>query len=118
MGESVKGCLSFSQRASTPPEIRKYRRSANLEPGRRFLHYGIADDVQTMDLGNRVYGAVEKFTGGTAQELINHAKLTELEKLNILKAEKTYKGAAREPLGKCYSHNYHLPSKFTEESKS
>jgi excinuclease UvrABC nuclease subunit len=48
--ETVKSCMVFEERASTPPEIRKYRRSTNLEPGNRFKHHGVVDDYEAMDL--------------------------------------------------------------------
>ena len=46
LGGTSKECLTFTARPGTPEEIRKFRRSANLEPGKRFVHPGVADDFQ------------------------------------------------------------------------
>jgi hypothetical protein len=89
---TARDCLSFGERPGTPPEIRKYRRSAYLEPGKRFQHHGIVDDIEKMDLGNKNYGAASDKGNTTAADLINHKKLTELERMNLIKAEKVYKG--------------------------
>ena len=51
VGGSTIECMTFQQRPGTPPEIAKYRRSNNLQPGKRFVHPGIHDDLQTMNLG-------------------------------------------------------------------
>lgn len=105
-GGSVKGCLTFKERPVTPPEIRKYRRSANLEPGKRYQHHGIADDISNMHLDNKIFGEASEAARVTAADLLTHTKLSDLSKITLAKAEKTYKGAAREQLGKSYSHNY------------
>ncbi len=105
-GGSVKGCLTFGTRSSTPPEIRKYRRSANLEPGKRFQHYGIADDIPRMDLDAKTFGEKSEPTRVTASDLLKHEKLSDLQKINFVKSEKVYKGAAREQLGKTYTRGY------------
>lgn len=116
-GATTKDCLNFGERPGTPPEIRKYRRSAYLEPGKRFQHHGIVDDLPAMGLSNKIYGEASDIGGATAQDLINHKKLSELEKMNLVRAEKVYRGAAREPLGRTVDRQIVLPSKFTEENK-
>ena len=105
-GGTVKGCLTFGERAVTPPEVRKYRRSANLEPGKRFTHYGMADDLKKMNLGELTFGEASEPSRVTASDLLTHHKMSSLEKINLTKAEKVYKGAAREQLGKSYSRGY------------
>ena len=89
---TAKDCLAFPERPSTPEEIKKYRRSAYLEPGKRFQHHGIVDDLRSMGLDNKNYGASSDKSAVTAQDLINHRKLSELERMNQIKAEKVYKG--------------------------
>lgn len=111
---AVRDCLAFDERPATPPHVRKYRRSTYLEPGQRFQHYGIVEDLTKLDLGNKVYGVTSDSGNGTASELLSHKKLTELEKINQIKAEKVYKGVAREPLGHSMNRGTVLPSKFTE----
>ncbi len=114
---TAKDCITFSERPSTPPEVRKYRRSTYLEPGKRFQHYGIVEDLQKMNLESKVYGNMSDAGNGTAAELLSHKKLSELEKINMVKAEKVYKGAAREPLGKTVDRHINLPDKFTKEGR-
>jgi hypothetical protein len=114
MRETAKGCMMYEERASTPPEIRKYRRSTNLEPGMRFKHHGVVDDYQNMDLDDKVYGITEHGRNRIgASDLINHPKPTELERINTIKAEKVYKQQNREPLGHIPDRGYILPDKYT-----
>ena len=105
-GGNVKECLTFKERASTPPEIRKYRRSANLAPGKKFQHFGTADDIKSLDLDAKIFGDASEPARTTAADLLSHQKLSDFDKLSLLKAEKCYKGAARDQLGKTVSHNY------------
>ena len=112
--ETAKSCMVFEERASTPPEIRKYRRSTNLEPGMRFKHHGVVDDYQSMNLDEKIYGMTESNRSRIgASDLINHPKPTELERINTIKAEKVYKQQNREPLGHIPDRGYKLPEKFT-----
>jgi len=67
-----------------------------------------------MGLDKKTYGIFSDPGNDTAAALVNHRKPSELERMNQIKAEKIYKGAAREPLGKTVDRNIVLPSKFTE----
>jgi EF-hand domain-containing family member B len=112
--DTAKGCMMYQERASTPPEIRKFRRSTNLEPGRRFKHHGLVDDYDSMNLDEKIYGQTESNrTRIGASDLISHDKPTELERINMIKAEKVYKQQNREPLGKIPDRGYKLPDKYT-----
>jgi len=113
-GGTAKDCLTFTERPITPPEVRKYRKSSYLEPGARFKHYGIVDDLKTMNLESKTFGEYSDPGEATAQELINHKKLTQLQKIDLDKAEKVYKGTSREPLGKTYDRKVVLPEKHTK----
>ena len=114
MRETAKGCMVYEERATTPPEIRKFRRSTNLEPGTRFKHHGVVDDYQNMSLDEKVYGMTENNRSRIgASDLINLRKPTEMEKINTLKAEKVYKQQNREPLGRIPDRGYQLPDKYT-----
>ena len=113
-GGTAKECLKFDERPSTPPEIRKFRRSTNLEPGHRFQHPGLADDYPTMNLDNRIYGVKERPDRVTASDLINQPKISELQRMSNIKAEKIYKHQNREPLGHSPDRKIKLPPKFTE----
>jgi len=114
----TKECLTFDKRASTPPEVRKYRRSNNLAPGKRFLHYGVADDYKTMGLEEKIYGKVDTEKHVTAQDLINHQKPSDLERINLMKAEMNYRQSTREPLGRVPDRKINLPQKFTEDKEA
>jgi len=112
--DQVEKCLTYEERPSTPPEIRKYRRSTNLEPGNRFKHPGLVDDYATMSLDEKIYGITESNTVRIgASDLINHELPSELERINNAKAEKVYKQQNREPLGRIPDRGYQLPTKYT-----
>lgn len=106
--------MIYEERPSTPPEIRKYRRSTILEPGMRFKHHGVVDDYQSMNLDEKIYGITENNRSRIgASDLINHRKPTELERINTIKAEKVYKLQNKEPLGRMPDRGYKLPDKYT-----
>ena len=85
-----------------------------MAPGQRFQHYGIADDLKTMNLGERIYGGNSAASNVNAAELINHRLPTELERITLDKAEQVYRMRAREPLGRTVDRHIALPAKFTE----
>ena len=114
VGGNVSECLDFAQRPLTPPEIRKYRRSTSLAPGQRYIHYGTVGDVEKMNLGERTFGAFSERGNNTAADLINHERPSELERMNNLKAERIYRQAAKEPLGRTVDRHIPLPAKFIE----
>jgi len=113
----TKGCLTFDERPQTPPEVRKYRRSTNLEPGKRFQHYGLADDYNAMDLKDKIYGKTDKEVPTSAHDLLSHPKPSELDRMTMIRAESKYKTNKREPLGRVPDRGIILPSKFTEEKE-
>lgn len=114
-GVTARDCLSLEARPTTPPEIRKYRRSTNLEPGKRFTHHGIADDLNALNLSEKKFGMNTQVGAISAADLISHSKPSELDRINQLKAERTYKAAKREKLGKTVERDTVLPAKFTQE---
>jgi hypothetical protein len=116
-GGSSKSCMDFTNdRPGTPPEISKYRKSSQLQPGQRFQHPGLKDDLDKMNLTANIYGIKSDKGNGNAAELINHKKLSELQRMNLAKKESIYKGAAREPLGRTAVLQDPLPEKFTTGS--
>lgn len=106
--------MAFESRPGTPPEIRKYRRSTNLEPGKRFVHYGAADDLEGMRFEEKSFGISSDKGSCTAADLLNHSKNSELQRINMVKSEKVYKSSTREILGKTVDRGNVLPSKFSE----
>lgn len=113
-GGTAKDCLDFGERPSTPPEIRKYRKSATLAPGVRYVHYGMAADYAAKNLGELTFGEQSERGNNTAADLLNHHRVGELERINKEKAERIYHTNIREPLGKSLDRHTILPSKFTE----
>ena len=59
-----------------------------------------------MRLDEKIFGEKAESSRVTASDLLKHEKLSDLQKINFVKAEKVYKGAAREQLGKTYTRNY------------
>lgn len=116
--EATRQCLTFEDRSSTPPHVRKFRRSTYLEPGRRHQHHGVVDDLPGMDLDNKIFGMVDEPTRDSASDLIHHPTLTELQRLNLQKSERIYKHTIREPLGRSPDRHTQFPSKFTEGTTS
>lgn len=114
--ELTKQCLKFDERPPTPPHVKKFRRSTYLEPGRRFMHHGIVEDVDNLHLDNKIFGISDnKFRDGAA-DLIRPSPMSEMARLNIVKAEKIYKRSQREPLGHSPEKPGYLPAKYTQGS--
>ncbi len=110
----TRQCLNFEQRPETPPHIRKYRKSAYQEPGKRFQHHGVSGDYPQMQLDEKIYGRSEAIhTRETASDLSHQPTLSELQRMNKIKAESTYKHTQREPLGHSPDRHIQLPTKFT-----
>jgi hypothetical protein len=112
--EATRQCLTFEDRSTTPPHVRKFRRSTYLEPGRRHQHYGVVDDLPKLDLDNKIFGVLDEPTRDGASDLIHQPKMTELQRMNMQKSERVYRQTIREPLGRSPERNTTLPSKFTE----
>lgn len=85
-----RDCLTFEERPETPPHVRKFRRTRNLEAGKRFVHPGITDDLEKLDLERKVFGVRSDPDRFTAASLINGNPLSVVERLNMSKAERTY----------------------------
>eukprot|EP00741_Cyanophora_paradoxa_P009437 tig00000144_g9141.t1 len=111
--ENAATCIKeeAQNRPPTPPEIRKYRRSANLEPGSRYVHYGVAGDPKPLP-DNFSYG-VKTYKGARAGEVVSGVPKSELQELVEERAEQVYASTKKEPLGRGFSRDYNLPGKVT-----
>lgn len=110
---SAVDCMTFRERPKTPEEIRKFRRSANLEPGKRFQNPSAVADIENLKLEKRTYGVTSKSSEATTGELLSQHKYPNaVSKLNIIKAENVYFTNQREPLGQTYQRKHQLPEKF------
>lgn len=112
--ELTRQCLTFETRSSTPPHVRKFRRSTYLEPGKRHQHHGVVDDLPKMGLDNKIFGMVDEPTRDSAADLIHQPTMNDLQRMNLEKSERIYRHTLREPLGHSPERNTVLPSKFTE----
>ena len=85
-----RDCLTFEERPETPPHVRKFRRTRNLEAGKRFIHPGVADDLKRLELDEKVFGVKSDPDRYTAANLINGNTLSVVDRLNMSKAERNY----------------------------
>jgi len=111
--ESTKACLTFEERPNTPPEIRKFRRSAAMEPGKSHSRF---DDAANLGLKDKIFGAQSEAAVANAASLINLPKTTLVEDIKNNKAEQIYYSVRREPLGHSINRNYNLPEKCGTEA--
>ena len=91
----------------------RFRKSATLQPGMRFLHHGTQADYESMNLGNLTFGEKSERGDNTAADLLNHNKLTELEQINLEKSERIYRAKAMEPMGRAVDRHTAIPDKHT-----
>ncbi len=106
--ESTKACLTFEERPPTPEHIRKFRRSALMEPGKSNSRF---DDVERLGLKDKSFGAASDTSDINASTLINLPKTTFVQDIKTGKMEQIYHSVKREPLGKSYNRQYALPEK-------
>lgn len=112
---SAAECMIFEERPSTPEDVRKFRRSANLEPGKRFQNPKTVEDLKTLQLESKTFGVSSKTSETSAAALFKQTPPNGLVgKLNFMKAENIYFTTRREPLGKVYSRHHQLPQKFVD----
>ncbi|CAG9329019.1 unnamed protein product [Blepharisma stoltei] len=105
--EGAEFCIKPEQpRTSTPPNIKKFRKSFNEEPGAKQIHYGVADDPlppESFTYGKKTHGSDH------VHEVIKPNQLQGLtEFANKLKEDK-YASSIREPLGRPMERNYEMP---------
>jgi hypothetical protein len=115
MRESTADCLVVADhpdRPQTPPEIKKYRMSARMEPGKTIIHPGKADDPRPPDIR---FGKVER-DEIQAQELMRPGPKSALEVMEQEEKEKIYRSKRLEPLGKTISRDYTLPETTKDPS--
>ena len=95
-------CLRYEERPSTPPEIHKFRKTANLEPGKRYQNPAQVADFEKLGLESRAYGRRTINSPSDklgVQELISYSgPKSTVQRLNIIKGEMASK--SQHPLGK------------------
>lgn len=110
--DTARACMKFTEPPRTPPDVRMFRRSAKLEPGTRFQNHKMLEDSSNLRLVDRKYGATSDHSNDSTAALISAARPTILQKIKDEQAEKLYKGAQREPLGRGYDRGTVMPEKF------
>lgn len=112
--DTAVAAMAFTEPPRTPPEVRMFRRSAKLEPGTRFHNHKQVEDSASLRLVDRKFGATSDTSADTTSGLISGVRPSILQKIKDEQAEKLYKNAAREPLGRSYDRGTVMPSKFKE----
>lgn len=103
-GNEIKG------NPGTPPHLKKYRKTGNMEPGQIMVHPGLADGRKATDYS---YAFGEKNAAMRVQQpvgdVIKAQNLNGLaDKFNDAKEGK-YASMVKEPLGKSYQRGYNWP---------
>lgn len=112
---STLECMIFNERPLTPENIKKYRKSSNLEPGKRFQNPKTVIDNDILKLENRTFGVTSKTSEASTAELLKQTPNNGIVgKLNFIKSENIYYTNKREPLGQVYSRHHQLPQKYEE----
>jgi len=113
-GESAKHCLSFGDRPSTPPHIRKYRKSC-FGPGQRRIHYGTYDDAKTFEKEREKLSKSQSTFGVSSagslhvDDVFSHGPQTSMHDTLNANLERHFK-SRQHALGKGKSHGHKLPS--------
>mmetsp|Transcript_1532 Transcript_1532/g.1535 ORF Transcript_1532/g.1535 Transcript_1532/m.1535 type:complete len:443 (+) Transcript_1532:37-1365(+) len=112
---STSDCMIFTERPTTPENIKKYRKSTNLEPGKRYQNPKNVIDNEVLKLDTKTFGITSRQSDTNAAELLKQTPPNGIVgKLNFVKAENIYYTTKREPLGQVYTRHHQLPSKYTE----
>ena len=103
---SIRPDLYFTQKTTTPDNIKKYRDSIRQRVGVKQIHPGIYDDPK--DYENLVHGITTK-SSDHVEDLIKGSNMDGNNYFMNQLAESRYASAKREPLGKSIVRNYQFP---------
>ena len=103
---SIRPDLYFTQKTTTPDNIKKYRDSLRQRVGVKQIHPGIYDDPR--DYENLVHGLSTK-SSDHVEDLIKGSNMDGNKYFMNQLAESHYASAKREPLGKSIVRNYQFP---------
>lgn len=99
----------------TPPHIRKYRKTNNMEPGQIIVHPGLQEGRPDFTLAY-AFGAKKDMQQMPAGQIVKAQNLVGLaDKFNDAKEAK-YASSVREPLGKSYQRGYNWPGQVGEDA--
>ena len=106
-GNEVRGNIG------TPPNIRKYRKTNNMEPGQIMVHPGLQEGQPNIDRNRHAFGRKTQATD-PVDVVIKAQNLNGLaDKFNDAKEGK-YASAVREPLGQSYQRGYNWPKQVAQ----
>ena len=114
--EGSERCIKqdeFYHPPSTPPHIKKYRKSFHNQPGIKQRHYGQVEDALPGDkfvFGKKTHGSEH------VGEVIKAQNLAGLADYNNDLKEGKYHSHIREPLGKSYVRGFNFPSTVKEDN--
>ena len=103
---TTKECLIQLIPPATPENIKKWRKSAQLQPGKTVLHPGQLDCPPPQGVR---FGRVNDYTD-SAQELLQSGKLSQFHNVVQEHLEANYLSSKREPLGVSMTRGHQLPS--------
>jgi hypothetical protein len=112
---TTAACLSTEDRPSTPPEMRKFRKSA-FQPGERVIHRGQMDDTVQLQQQRETKPASQQAFGAPAKEsthvtdVFAHGPQNEVDSIKSSFAEGRFK-QTNVPIGKPRPTGVALPEK-------
>lgn len=109
---SIRPGIYFSQKTTTPDNIKKYRDSIRQRVGVKQLHPGIYDDPR--DYENLVHGITTK-SSDHVPDVIKGLNMDGTQHFMNQLAESNYASNKREPLGKSIVRNYKFPDTVKKE---
>ena len=109
---SIRPDLYFTQKTTTPDNIKKYRDSLRQRVGVKQIHPGIYDDPR--DYENLVHGLSTK-SSDHVEDLIKGSNMDGNKYFMNQLAESHYASAKREPLGKSIVRNYQFPESVKKD---
>jgi len=99
----------------TPPHIRKFRKTHDMEPGKIVVHHGLREGRPEID-PTRSFGK-KGLSSDPVAEVVKAQNLNGLaDKFNDAKEAK-YASAVREPLGQAYQRGYNWPQQVADPQK-
>jgi hypothetical protein len=103
---TTQDCLLQARPPPTPDHMKKWRKSAQLEPGRTVVHPGRHDCPPPEGVR---FGRINDYSD-SAEELLKSGKLSQFHNVVQEHLEKNYLSSKREPLGVSMKRGHVLPS--------
>jgi len=108
--ETTENCMQLDERPTTPPEVRKWRKSNYAEPGKRVIHPGMIDDFAGRDFDHPKFGKIKVESDHVEDVWRQAGAESEYAQVKVSQKESIYYSTKREPLGKTYQRGHVLPA--------